>query len=103
MESMKFMKLGDLVTLLDSLNEMSYIYIQKGTRSAEAEVAVFPIEAMEEQGVKPPSDMEYFLEIETAKDVLKAWSFMRGGRLPTTDEKLSAIIYYAENDAYQPV
>lgn len=47
--------------------------------------------------------MKYLLEVETAKDVLKAWSFMRGNKLPTILEKVNAILYYADNDAYQPI
>jgi hypothetical protein len=44
--------------------------------------------------------LPYFLEIAVAKDVLRAWSHLRGGRIPTITERCEAIIYYAENDAY---
>ncbi len=46
------------------------------------------------------SDLPYFLEVSVAKDVLRAWSHVRGGQLPDIAQKCEAIIYYAENDAY---
>ena len=47
--------------------------------------------------------MEYLIEVETAKDVLKAWSFMRDGRVPSVLEKVIAILYYAKNDSFLPI
>lgn len=44
----------------------------------------------------------YFLEISIAKNVLRAWSYARNGRLPDLSECCRALIYYAENDAYIP-
>ena len=44
--------------------------------------------------------LPYFLEVAVAKDVLRAWSFARGGRMPSLAKKCEALIYYAENDAY---
>ena len=48
------------------------------------------------QGCRLP----YFLEVSVAKNVLRAWSFARGGRVPDVSQKCQAIIYYADNDAY---
>jgi hypothetical protein len=50
--------------------------------------------------VNSESKPRYFLEVAVAKDVVRAWSFVRNGRLPTLSEKCEALIYYAENDAY---
>lgn len=44
--------------------------------------------------------LPYFLEVAVAKDVLLAWSFSRGGQMPSIEEQCRAIIYFAENDAY---
>ena len=44
--------------------------------------------------------LPYFLEVSVAKNVLRAWSHVRGGKLPNLAQKCEAIIYYAENDAY---
>jgi hypothetical protein len=43
----------------------------------------------------------YFLEVSVAKNVLRAWSYARNGRVPDLATKCEAIIYYAENDAYR--
>jgi len=42
----------------------------------------------------------YFLEVSVAKDVIRAWSHARSGRVPTSHECCEALIYYATNDAY---
>lgn len=42
----------------------------------------------------------YFLEVSVAKNVLRAWSFARGGRAPSLPEACDALIYYAQHDAY---
>ena len=44
--------------------------------------------------------LPYFLEVSVAKNVLKAWSFARNGRIPSIEKKCEALIFYAENDAY---
>jgi hypothetical protein len=98
-----FMSLSDAITQLDELDEVAYIYVETGSRSPESKVVVIPIDLVEVKGMEPPRGMEYLLEVETAKDVLKAWSFMRGGKVPTLLEKVNAILYYADNDAYQPI
>ena len=43
------------------------------------------------------------LEATIASQVIGVWSAWRGGRKPGPDEAAAAVIYYAENDAYQPV
>ena len=45
----------------------------------------------------------YLLEVELVKDVIEVWSEWRDGQVPSPDEKLSAVLHYARNDAYQPV
>jgi hypothetical protein len=97
------MKLIEVMTQLDELDDMSYIFIESGRRSEESQVVIVPIELVEIDHIKPPGEMEYFLEVENAKDVVKAWSFMRGGKDPSLQERVIAVLYYAENDAYQPI
>lgn len=45
-------------------------------------------------------DLTYFLEIEIAKEVLEVWKEWHGGREPTESERVDAVLYYANNDAY---
>jgi hypothetical protein len=51
----------------------------------------------------PPEGWRYLLEIVIAQEVVEVWSSWRGERTPTTEEACDAIVYYADNDAYQPV
>lgn len=44
----------------------------------------------------------YLLEAYLMGEVLEVWQKWRNGRVPNLDEKVDAIIYYAENDAYLP-
>jgi hypothetical protein len=45
------------------------------------------------------SPAPYFLEVAVAKDVLRAWSYARCGRVPSLEQKCEALIYYAKHDA----
>jgi len=49
-----------------------------------------------------PEVYEYFLEVDLVREVLEVWSAWRNGQIPTTNEACTAVIYYAEHDAYQP-
>ena len=44
--------------------------------------------------------LPYFLEVAVAKDVIRAWSNVRSGRIPDLNESCEALVYFAENDAY---
>ena len=46
--------------------------------------------------------LKYFLEVEIAREAIDVWRNWRGGRVPSLDEKLEAVTYYAENDALLP-
>lgn len=43
----------------------------------------------------------YFLEVPTVIDVLEAWSDQRNGVEPSVAQAVEAVIFYAENDAYE--
>jgi hypothetical protein len=47
-------------------------------------------------------EYRYLLEVFLAKEVVEAYQEHHGTLHPTADEKLRAIIYYAEHDAYLP-
>jgi len=51
---------------------------------------------------EPPAGWRYLLEVLIAREVLDVWSAWRDGRIPSVEEACDAIIYYADNDAYQP-
>ena len=52
----------------------------------------------------PPeaNGLKYFLEVEIAREAIDVWRNWRGGRVPSLDEKLEGVTYYAENDAWLP-
>ena len=45
-------------------------------------------------------DLAYFLEVDIAKEVIEVWSDWRDGRIPTEEERLDAVSYYASHDSY---
>lgn len=47
--------------------------------------------------------LRYFLELAIAKEAVEIWRAWRPGRSAALDDKLEAIVYYAENDAWLPV
>jgi hypothetical protein len=49
------------------------------------------------------STLAYVLEVAIAQQVLDVWSLWRDGRLPSRAEAVDAVIYFALNDAYQPI
>jgi hypothetical protein len=49
-----------------------------------------------------PPGMRYLLEVSLAREAIKVWSDWREGRIPSSDDKVEAVIYFAERDAYLP-
>jgi hypothetical protein len=47
--------------------------------------------------------MRYLLEVELARQAIVTWSGWRAGRVPGSDDKAEAVVYYAEHDAFMPV
>jgi hypothetical protein len=58
-----------------------------------------------EDGSPPPSaeGLRYFLEVSIAKDAIRVWQQWRDGAVPSLDEKVAAVVYYAVNDAFLPL
>jgi hypothetical protein len=90
------MKLIEVIGNLESAdNSLTICAARTPEWSGASEAELRPSNRVNSES-KPP----YFLEVAVAKDVVRAWSFVRNGRLPTLSEKCEALIYYAENDAY---
>ena len=47
--------------------------------------------------------LSYLLEVDLAREAIEVWSEWRNGRVPTRDERVAAVAFYADNDAYLPV
>jgi hypothetical protein len=59
----------------------------------------------EEGSLDCPRDpgLSYVLEVEQARECIEVWSEWRGGRRPTPQDKLAAVMYYSRNDAWLPL
>ena len=55
------------------------------------------------QKIENPAGLDYLLEAAVAREVLQVWASWRQGRHPTAEETASAVIHYAQQDAYEPV
>lgn len=55
---------------------------------------------------EPPASadgMRYLLEVSIARDAIRVWSEWRDGQMPTLDQKLEAVVFQAQNDAFLPI
>lgn len=91
-----------LAAILNQIDDMSgdlTIYVADTSQLLPTTNAVV-LEAP--TGDTAPSDMRYLIEVSLAREVIRVWSHWRGGRTPTSDDMVKAVIYYAQNDAYMP-
>jgi hypothetical protein len=89
----------DIVEHIDSLSNDLIIY-SKGNDWQPSSVAIMLPLPMYDPPPKAPEGMNYFLELDLAKEVLEVWRNWREGRMPSLEEACEAVIYYAEYDAY---
>jgi hypothetical protein len=94
------MTLGDILDSLESLDEDLTIYAPMDRPLTAESPAVIAMEP--DDGSDPPEavGLSYLIEVYLAKEALDSWSEWRGGREPTTVQRVEAIAYYADNDAY---
>jgi hypothetical protein len=57
---------------------------------------------VESEDGRNPVGLFYLLEVGLARKVLHVWTSWRNGRQSTPEEAARAVIYYAQNDAYEP-
>jgi len=98
------MTLSEIISRLDELPEDATIFaVQSEGHWYPHSLAFLTEEEQDEQyqvfaGVK----MRYMLEIFLAREVIEAYQEHYHTLTPTDEEKLKAIIYYAEHDCYLP-
>jgi hypothetical protein len=92
------MTLSDVIARLNEFDDDQTIYVTKNAPDAEAEVNFPP----DDGSMNSANGVHYLLEVFLAKEAIQVWSEWRAGRLPMLDEKIQAVVYYAENDAYMP-
>jgi len=91
------MNLQDVVRDLDQLPREGTIYIPQDDVIFDGSTLALVVSPE----AAPATGWRYLLEVFIARDVLEVWSSWRGDRAPSIDEACEAIIYYADNDAYQ--
>lgn len=92
------LSLAQLLDQLDELPDELTIYVCETNDLLPTTTAI----ARDEGDGSPAPGMRYLLEVALAKDAIKTWSAWRHGRPPSSQEKVEAVIYYAEHDAYLP-
>jgi hypothetical protein len=93
------MTLGELLTSIDDIPDGLIVYVPDGEEiDLSTPSILFDLDA----AAKKSEGLRYLLEVELIKDVIQAWSDWRNGRLPDLNDKLKAVVHYAEHDAYLP-
>ena len=62
--------------------------------------------AVEAADGSPPSSaagLRYLLEVQLAREAIEVWRAWRPGQTPSLENKLRAVTFYAEHDAWLPV
>ena len=94
------MILREVIDRLDEFDDDETIYAASAGATARAVVAAEP-----EDGSVPPvaAGLTYLLEVTAAREAIEVWANWRQGQEPTLNDKLAAVTYYAQNDAWLPV
>jgi len=87
------MTLRDVIARLDEFEAGETIFAESPTPTAQAVVA--PEHAS-------PAGLNYLLEVDLAREAIEVWQAWRPGQAPRVEDKLAAVIYYAEHDAWLP-
>jgi hypothetical protein len=86
--------LRDVIGRLDEFADDQTIYAESAAPTAEA------IVADEAEGAVP---LPYLLEVTLAREAVEVWAAWRPGQTPSLDDKVAAVLYYTQNDAWLPV
>jgi hypothetical protein len=95
--------LARLIHDLDQLGDDLTIYAEGGPDAGPDAPAVAVLEPDDDTVPREAAGLDYFLEVDIAKEVVAVWSEWRGDRLPTPAEALHAVAHYARNDAFLPI
>ncbi len=99
------MTLLEVINRLDELPEEAVIYAGRINGRWVAESPAWVEEEPEDDTSRQVYDgveAEYLLEVFLAKEAVEAYQEHHGTLRPSPEEKLKAIIYYAEHDTYLP-
>jgi hypothetical protein len=95
--------LGVLLDSIDELDPDLTIYAP-ATRPLSAEARAIVAQEPDDGALPPAAEgLVYLLEVPTAKEVIQVWTDWRTGRRPTTADRVTAVVHYADNDSYLPL
>lgn len=97
------MKLKDIIPNLSGLDELSYILIADNQDvNANMDAKIVPIPENPDADLNEPG-FDYWISVFQAGEVFEAWSVLRNGKAPTSEEAIEAIVYYKAHDAFIPL
>jgi hypothetical protein len=94
------MSLAAILDQIENIPDDLTIYVADASQLSPTTQAV-ALQAPADRA--PPAGMRYLLEVYLAHEAIDVWSNWRGGRIPSSDDKVKAVIFCAERDAYLPV
>ncbi|MGN6548249.1 MAG: hypothetical protein ACTHK7_24650 [Aureliella sp.] len=101
-----------LIEVIDHLDEIddadrfaSLIIYADGGRDALPSARTIVCPGDEEGTFACPLDstLDEVLTVQLAREAIEVWSLWRGGKSPNREEKLAAVMFYSQNDAYLPL
>jgi hypothetical protein len=96
------MTLRQIVNELDTIDDDLVIFARKTSEWMwDEHAALVVVSDVDKFGVQL-EELTYFLEVETAKEVLEVWRNWHYGKEPSEEERFAALRYYADHDAYLP-
>jgi hypothetical protein len=94
------MTLRDVVARLDEFEDDETIFAESATPTARATV---PVEAVDGSPLSSAVGLRYLLEVRLAREAIEVWQAWRPDQTPSLEDKLQALTFYAEHDAWLPV
>ena len=102
------MDLRELVSNLAHLSSDGTVFAEKIDGEFRPESRAVILEMTEEELKRPTAEVaqqrapgtSYFLEVFIAREVIEGWQSNHSGKIPTIEQALESIIFYAVHDAY---
>src|SRR5688572_15407682 len=95
--------LGELLEAIHTLDSDLTLYAPASRPLSAGSPARAAAEGDGSVQMEADSELGYLLEVDLAREAIEVWSEWRNGRVPTPDERVAAVAFYADNDAHLPV
>lgn len=91
--------LRDVIARLDEFDDDETIFAEAATATARAAIGVEGADGSAPGGA---AGLRYLLEVAVAREAVEVWRAWRPGQEPSLEDKLAAVVHYAEHDAWLP-